>query len=451
MDFNQFMHKKKVVLVGKDLQDADIKGLADVLRESEVVEDINLMCNRITFADDTFTDALAQNRTLKVLSLYNNQVGAEGAKRLAAAIKVNQTLEQLLLEGNEIGDEGAKSLADALMANQSIRVIILRGNKIGDEGAKHLAECFLFNQSLRVVLLGDNKIGNEGAKCLVDHLPYGNMIDQLMVDNNNMSDILEKKISTILSDPCRKDPHREKSLALPKYVVEKLLAHRDRVIQLKDKEIARVIKLKDKEIATKDARISRRDTDIATMTSEIAKKDKKIKAKDEEIASLKAQLAQPLEVLAKFIANKDKQISGLEADIEMSSKVKKQRDKEITSLKAAIIEKTVEVEKKAAEVEEQAAEIKEKNAELEETSNKLKELAIADIIASSIEDSTLGSSRSDESSYADENDEQEVFVIRNEQNRSSPTKSSETKKPLKSCLKNGKNKNRKRSVDVGLE
>jgi hypothetical protein len=48
------------------------------------------------------------------LYLGSNQIGAEGAKELAAAVKHSATMTRLYLGGNQIGDEGAKDLADAV-------------------------------------------------------------------------------------------------------------------------------------------------------------------------------------------------------------------------------------------------------------------------------------------------------------------------------------------------
>ena len=107
MEFEQLVKQKKIALVGKELQDGDIGVLADVLEKSEVLKELNLMCNKISLRDDRFTDALARNKTLQVLSLYGNEVGVEGAKRLADVLRVNTTLQQLFLEGNDVGDDGA--------------------------------------------------------------------------------------------------------------------------------------------------------------------------------------------------------------------------------------------------------------------------------------------------------------------------------------------------------
>ena len=84
-------------------------------------------------------------------SLYNNKIGDEGAKALASALRINMSLGYLMcdfliyitrfsvveclnvvtfnmlhsLPNNNIGDEGAKALASALRVNKSLRTLKL--------------------------------------------------------------------------------------------------------------------------------------------------------------------------------------------------------------------------------------------------------------------------------------------------------------------------------------
>jgi hypothetical protein len=55
---------------------------------------------------------------------YNN-IGAEGAKYVAEALKVNTSLTEICLDDNEIGAEGAKYVAEALKVNTSLTEITL--------------------------------------------------------------------------------------------------------------------------------------------------------------------------------------------------------------------------------------------------------------------------------------------------------------------------------------
>ena len=47
----------------------NLDGLIKVIQESKVLEELDLSDNGITLADGKFTDALAKNKTLRVLNL----------------------------------------------------------------------------------------------------------------------------------------------------------------------------------------------------------------------------------------------------------------------------------------------------------------------------------------------------------------------------------------------
>ena len=52
-----------------------------------------------------------------MLYMSNNNIGVEGAKAIAEALKVNKSITELYLWNNNIGDEGAKAIAEALKVN----------------------------------------------------------------------------------------------------------------------------------------------------------------------------------------------------------------------------------------------------------------------------------------------------------------------------------------------
>ena len=55
-------------------------------------------------------------------SLYNNQIGDQGATAIAEAMKVNGALTELFLQGNGIGDQGATTIAEALKFNGALKL-----------------------------------------------------------------------------------------------------------------------------------------------------------------------------------------------------------------------------------------------------------------------------------------------------------------------------------------
>ena len=147
-NFDELVTKKSIGLPPlKGLRDDDLDVLIDVIMQSSVLETLYLATNKLTLADGKLTNAIA-NGTIKTLYLGFNNIGVEGAKHLADALKVNKTLEKIDLRWNNISDEGLKHLADALKDNDTLQVIDLHRNNIGDEGAKHLADALIINKSI---------------------------------------------------------------------------------------------------------------------------------------------------------------------------------------------------------------------------------------------------------------------------------------------------------------
>eukprot|EP01094_Clydonella_sp_ATCC50884_P029569 TRINITY_DN9301_c0_g1_i1.p2 TRINITY_DN9301_c0_g1~~TRINITY_DN9301_c0_g1_i1.p2 ORF type:complete len:154 (+),score=14.32 TRINITY_DN9301_c0_g1_i1:294-755(+) len=68
---------------------------------------------------------LKHNTTLEVLYLMNNNIGNEGARRIAAALPRNSALRVLELSYNNIKFSGARRIASAVQGNTSLEVLHL--------------------------------------------------------------------------------------------------------------------------------------------------------------------------------------------------------------------------------------------------------------------------------------------------------------------------------------
>lgn len=119
-------------------------------------------------------EALKHAPKLKTLELGNNPIGADGVKALVDVFKHDQVaVENLKLSFCSIGDRaGPEALADLLMYNQSTKVVDIRGNKLGPNGAKWIAKGFREhgNQNLKELDLSYNEIKDEGAVALANAL-----------------------------------------------------------------------------------------------------------------------------------------------------------------------------------------------------------------------------------------------------------------------------------------
>jgi hypothetical protein len=92
---------------------------------------------------------------------------------LEAALKgvFNRVLTFLRLDSNKnIGDEGAKAIAEALKVNAVLTFLELHGNyKISDDGAKAIAEALKVNAVLTTLFLGNQSyLGDAGKTAVQD-------------------------------------------------------------------------------------------------------------------------------------------------------------------------------------------------------------------------------------------------------------------------------------------
>ena len=72
------------------------------------------------------------------MNLWRNNIGDDGAKAIAEALKVNPVLTSLDLRKNSICVDGAKAIAEALKVNPVLTELNLKYNstKMGDAGGK---------------------------------------------------------------------------------------------------------------------------------------------------------------------------------------------------------------------------------------------------------------------------------------------------------------------------
>ena len=70
------------------------------------------------------------------MQLWRNNIGDDGAKAIAEALKVNPVLTFLNLRWNDIGDNGARAIAEALKVNAVLTKLNLEDNNLGDAGEK---------------------------------------------------------------------------------------------------------------------------------------------------------------------------------------------------------------------------------------------------------------------------------------------------------------------------
>jgi Ran GTPase-activating protein (RanGAP) involved in mRNA processing and transport len=143
--------------------------------------------------------ALAQNSSLTTLHLSDYSIGAEGAKALGAALAQNSSLTTLHLNYNKIGAEGVMALGAALAQNSSLTTLDLIDNYISDDAAQALGAALAQNSSLTTLNLTDNIIGAEGAKALGAALAQNSSLTTLHLRNNSIGAVGAKALGAALA------------------------------------------------------------------------------------------------------------------------------------------------------------------------------------------------------------------------------------------------------------
>ena len=128
-------------------------------------------------------EALKDNTTLKEINFRYHGIEGDGVKALASALENNTTLKRIDLRGNPIGDEGAKALASALEKNTALEEISLHGCAIESAGAKDLASAIEGSKSLKSLDLHSNAIGDIGVKALASALNHNTSLKELNLNN----------------------------------------------------------------------------------------------------------------------------------------------------------------------------------------------------------------------------------------------------------------------------
>jgi NLR family CARD domain-containing protein 3 len=131
------------------------------------LENVNLADNSLMAA---LANALADNTTLKSLSLARNGIGDIGIVALAEALRHNQSLSALSLWGNQISDQGIFAFAEMLTQNRSLTVIWLSQNAISDRGVHALAAALRSNPIIAKLYVEGNVGVSETALAILDEI-----------------------------------------------------------------------------------------------------------------------------------------------------------------------------------------------------------------------------------------------------------------------------------------
>lgn len=190
---------RSVDLRHNELGEAGGRRVAQALRQGSGLRDLDLRANGLRDSGVAAVAALLHGTTcppLQDLNLWNNSISADGARRLASALRKNRRLETLNLGQNSLEDAGAIEVALALVAHPSLAALNMREAYIGDDTAPALARLLLNAPALRTLDMRNNCISDEGVARLVEGLsappPGGGparMVELLDLQGNEVSRI----------------------------------------------------------------------------------------------------------------------------------------------------------------------------------------------------------------------------------------------------------------------
>ena len=165
------------------ISDEGAKALATVLRMNNTLTILSLGNNIISDEGAKALEGIfEQNDTMLVINMCDNEIAGDIISSINAALAANNflfpkglrwairmqdadalanlvdTTSVINLYHGNIGDEGMKVLATALRNNITVTEIDLRGNKISNAGANALINMFKSNDTVMKIDLTDNKI-----------------------------------------------------------------------------------------------------------------------------------------------------------------------------------------------------------------------------------------------------------------------------------------------------
>ena len=149
---------KEFVMEDQKIGDKSLIAIGRALTNHDNLEKLELRYGRQNFSGqalDVFTEQLAENHTLKSLSLKGSVDGKSLQEngRYVDALSRNTSLEHLCLEDIGLEDSGAAGLAVVIQHNPHLKTMNLRGSAITEIGKKELKAALATHPSLTDVSL----------------------------------------------------------------------------------------------------------------------------------------------------------------------------------------------------------------------------------------------------------------------------------------------------------
>jgi hypothetical protein len=151
----------------------------------------------------SLAELLLKTTVLKCLYLAGCYLGREGIISICESLKVNNTLTEINFKLNNIDDDSMIYISDMLKINSGLKQLGLHCNLIGDKGVSLLAEAFETNTGLIYIDLGQNLITDKGLKTIIKSLRDNFILREIYIYNNTFSEEAQ-----VFADELRKENQR---------------------------------------------------------------------------------------------------------------------------------------------------------------------------------------------------------------------------------------------------
>jgi len=155
---------------------------------------------------------LRVNVHLTEIYLGKHRMRDEGVRQLVSLLLENKTLRVLDLRCNELGADGASHLATLLSSDCQLRRLNLEGNRIGEKdnvsGSQAFAEALLNNRMLTHLNLNNNSLCGQALQVLGDAMDQNATVQTVELFHNNWDQPSSYKFHQIFNDRARLQPLR---------------------------------------------------------------------------------------------------------------------------------------------------------------------------------------------------------------------------------------------------
>lgn len=155
---------------------------------------------------------LRVNTHLSKICLGKHRLRDDGIRQLVSFLLENKTLRILDLRCNEIGAEGAKQIGTLLSSDCQLMQLNLSNNRIGEkdncQGATAIAEALLKNRMLVHIDLNNNLLYGAALHILGDAIDQNGTLESIALFHNKWDQLSSYKFHQILNDRARIIPLR---------------------------------------------------------------------------------------------------------------------------------------------------------------------------------------------------------------------------------------------------